>query len=424
MKDINRKIHVLGLNSFDFKELPFNLQNLYNKTIFIAAPEKYIEAIKQWSINKKGKEFFASNSDNKLINWLKAKNKDVVLISRGDPLWFGIGRILLQNFSKEELVFHPANTCIQIAFSRLKRPWQEASVVSVHGRDSLSLIKALKSKVPNLAIITDSKRTTLEIIRENIFELNLRNYYDFWLCEELGFENEKIRKINIQENLPSNISDLNLVILLKRDDYLREKNYPLFGLKDSYFKTFKDRPNLLTKREIRIQILADLELPNEGNIWDIGAGCGSIGLEALKLRPNLNLLCIDKRLGTKKLIEENAKSLNVFPREIIEQDINHLINNGFINKIASPNRVIIGGCDIKTKILLINQISKIMNKGDIIVVPIIDIGSIKEIKIIFIKNNFIVDLNLIQTYRCLSSISDGTRFEPNNPVFLFKGKRN
>ena len=45
----------------------------------------------------------------------------------------------------------------------------------------------------------------------------------------------------------------------------------------------------MTKREIRIQILADLELPQEGVLWDLGAGVGSVGLEALRLRPKLKL---------------------------------------------------------------------------------------------------------------------------------------
>ena len=92
--------------------------------------------------------------------------------------------------------------------------------------------------------------------------------------------------------MPSNISSLNIAVLTKTKKSYSNNSLPLFGIKDINFKTFEDRPNLLTKREIRIQILADLELPKSGVMWDIGAGCGSIGLEALKLRPNLELLCI------------------------------------------------------------------------------------------------------------------------------------
>ena len=424
MTEIKRKIYVIGINSFEFQELPIKLQNLFLETINIAIPDSYFKDIKSWAeINPKQKKlFFSSRSDENLINWLKSQKTDAILISRGDPLWFGIGRILLENFPKEELRFYPSTTCVQTAFSKLKIPWQNANYVSIHGRDSTKLIETLKSKPPKLAILTDSKNKGLEIIQKNLLELNLSDSYEFWLCEELGFKNEKLRKLNLKDKFPSDISELNIVILLRKENPKREKDIPLFGLKDNTFKTFEDRPNLLTKREIRIQILADLELPEEGIIWDIGAGCGSIGLEALKLRPNLILLSIDKRIGSKELIGENAKRLGVSPLDIFEEDINNFLISNQFNSLRNPNRIILGGCDKNTKLNVINKLSKKMNSGDIISIPFIDIQIINDLKMSLIENNLSVSLNLIQTYKSLS-ISEGMRLEPNNPVFLLKGKK-
>ena len=166
MTQIKRKIHVIGINSFEFKELPLKLQKLFIKTENIAVPDTYFANIKLWAKNnaKNEKLFFASRSDNKLINWLKSQKTDVILFSRGDPLWFGIGRILLENFSKEELSFYPSNTCFQLAFSKLKISRQEAIYVSIHGRDSTKLIEALKSKPSSIAIITDSNNNGLETV--------------------------------------------------------------------------------------------------------------------------------------------------------------------------------------------------------------------------------------------------------------------
>ena len=424
MTDTKRKIYVLGINSFEFKELSLKLQTLFIKTKNIVVPHSYLSDIKFWAEKetKQKKFFFESHSDNKLIDWLKAQREDIILISRGDPLWFGFGRILLENFSKDELIFYPANTCLQLAFSKLKTPWQDTSFVSIHGRDSTKLVKALKSKPSSLAIITDSKNKGLEVIQKNLLELNLEDFYDFWICEQIGFENEKIRKFNIKEKLPSDISDINIAVLLKKTKEKAERDLPLFGLKDNTFKTFEDRPNLLTKREIRIQILADLELPENGIIWDIGAGCGSIGLEALRLRPNLKLFCFDKRVGSRELIKENAKRLGVFPKDFFEEDINNMIYSKDLYSLKKPNRVIIGGCEMNTKLRIINNLSKEMNYGDIIIIPIIDIQTIAYLKKELIENNFRTNLNLVQTYKSLS-ISEGIRLDPNNPVFLLKGKK-
>jgi len=424
MNEFNRKIHVVGINSYIFEDLPSKLQNLFIKTGNIAVPNSYFEEIKSWSENSllKKKSFFSSKSNNELVNWLRSKKNDVILISRGDPLWFGIGRILLENFSKDELSFYPSNTCTQLAFSKLKIPWQDTVNISIHGRDSTKLVEALKARPSSLSIITDSNNKSLEIIKENLLELNLIDFYDFWLCEEIGFDKENIRKLNLKESLPTDISSLNIVVLTKTKKNYSNDKLPLFGISDHIFKTFDDRPNLLTKRDIRVQILADLELPKNGVIWDIGAGCGSIGLEALKLRPNLDLFCIDKRFGSKALILENSKRLGVKPKFIFEEDINNIFKKRILSSFEKPNRLIIGGCDKKTKLQIINKLAQDMDIGGIIVIPIIDIQTIKELKEELEDKNFKTNLNLIQTYKSLS-IAEGMRLEPNNPVFLLKGKK-
>ena len=424
MTEVNRKIHVIGINSYKFEDLSFKLQNLFLETENIAVPNSYFKEIESWSENGslKKKSFFVSQGNKELINWLRSKKTDVILISRGDPLWFGIGRILLENFLKDELRFYPSNTCIQLAFSKLKIPWQDTVNVSIHGRDSARLVEALKARPSSLAIVTDSNNKSLEIIKKNLSELNLIDFYDFWLCEEIGLDNENIRKINLKKSLPSHISSLNIVVLTKTKENYSNNNLPLFGINDSTFKTFDDRPNLFTKREVRVQILADLEVPKNGVIWDIGAGCGSIGLEALKLSPKLDLFCIDKRIGSKELILENSKRLGVKPKFICEEDINNILNTKNLSSFKKPNRLIIGGCDRKTKLQIINSLAQWMSIGDIIVIPIIDIQTIKELKEELENKNFKTNLNLIQTYKSLS-IAEGMRLEPNNPVFLLKGKK-
>ena len=424
MKKIKRKIHVIGVNSFKFEDLSLKIKTLFCKVRNIAVPNTYIKDIKRWVSMKfiEEKNFYSSKSNADLIQWLKITDDDVILVSRGDPLWYGIGRILLKNFSQEELLFYPGKTSLQLAFSKLKKPWQDIKAISIHGRETNELIKFLKLKEKGIAILTDPKNKNLDLIRQNLKELNLENCYEFWLCEEIGSDNEKIRLISHRENLPEAISDINIVILLRKEINDEGSNLPLFGISDTTFKTFQDRPNLLTKREIRIQLLADLELPESGTLLDIGSGSGTIGLEALRLRPKLKLICIDKKFGSKLLVEENAKKLGVTPKKIIESDITQFLIND-LNKILSiKNRVIIGGCKKETKILVIETISKFIGKGDIIVLPIVTYEVLQKVSNCLRKLNYEINTNLIQIYKGLN-ISDGTRFEPNNPVFIIKAKK-
>ena len=424
MKKIKRKIYVIGLNSFKIEDLSFEVQEIFKRVKNIAAPNTYLHEIKSWVSRKliDEKNFYESKSNLDLIKWLKFIDNDVILISRGDPLWYGIGRILLKNFSKEELSFYPGKTSLQLAFSRLKQPWQDVKAISIHGRETNELIKSLKSKENGIAILTDPKNNHLELIRQNLKELDLEKFYEFWLCEEIGSKNERIRLISHQENLPKEVSDLNIVILLKKEMIANIENLPLFGINDNTFKTFNDRPNLLTKREIRIQLLADLELPEVGTLLDIGSGSGTIGLEALRLRPKLKLISIDKRFGSQLLVKENAKILGVSPKKIIESDVKQFLINDLNNSFSDSNRVVIGGCDKKTKIEIIEAFSRFLKKGDIIVLPIITYEVLEKVSNCLRKLNYEISMNLIQTFKGLS-ISDGTRFEPNNPVFIIKAKK-
>jgi len=420
----NRTIHVVGINSYRFEDLQHNIRDLFSETKNIAVPSSFIEKIKSWESKKfiENKNLFISKSDINLIKWLKSLDDDAILLSRGDPLWYGIGRVLLKNFSEKEISFYPANTCIQLAFSKLKKSWQGIKTISIHGRDSLELIKTLKRKEKSIAILTDPKIKSLEIIRKNLQELNLSNIYEFWLFEDMGTDKEKISLIKTEENLPQIISELNLVVLLRKETSLIKSSLPLFGINDNYFQTFDDRPNLITKREIRIQILADLELPEFGTLIDIGSGSGTIGLEALRLRPKIGLICIDKRLGSEVLITENAKNLGVTPLKIIEGDINQLLNKNLKKLLLDSNRVVIGGCDKDTKILVIKFLSTFLKTGDIIVIPLITYEILEIIDLTLKELNYETRINLIQTFKGLS-IAEGTRFDPSNPVFIIKAKK-
>ena len=115
---------------------------------------------------------------------------------------------------------------------------------------------------------------------------------------------------------------------------------------------------------------------------------------------------------------------------VVEKKYLFLINGEIIKTLRTrnlssfekPNRLVIGGCDKKTKLQIINALSQSMSIGDIIVIPIIDIQTIKELKEELEDKNFKTNLNLIQTYKSLS-IAEGMRLEPNNPVFLLTGKK-
>ena len=75
MTEKKRTIHVIGINSYKFEDLPLKLQNLFLETVSIAVPNSYFEKIKSWSQNnyKKRKHFLQAKVITNLLTVLNLK---------------------------------------------------------------------------------------------------------------------------------------------------------------------------------------------------------------------------------------------------------------------------------------------------------------------------------------------------------------
>ena len=314
-------IDVIGTDAGAPASLPEALQALMRQADLIAAPQRMQPALKQW-LEGHGSTRCINSDDPislcKSLTVLNSNQRGVVLAS-GDPLWFGIGRILIERLGRERLRFHPGPSSLQLAFARLGRPWQNAEWISLHGRDSSPLTQRLQQRPSALAVLTDPSRGGVDDVRRILSSSGLEASYALWLFEALGHGDERVQCLSSAEPVPTDLNPLHLVVLLAEplSDPIKD-SLPLFGLDDGLFLQHQDRPGLMTKREVRIQLLADLRLPQQGVLWDLGAGTGSVGLEALRLRPQLQLFAVEQRSGGGTLIQANAKRLGVKPAEVVE----------------------------------------------------------------------------------------------------------
>ena len=426
MPDESKQIHVIGIDTSSVESFFEAKKKPIFKAERITGPQRILDSFKTWLKDKNIKnnkfEFFATDKLNDFIDLLKKDKKKTIVFSGGDPLWFGIGRLLIQNFPLSKLYFEPAATSFQLAFSRLGKPWQNTQWISLHGRDPLQFEKAIKKLPSSLVVLTDSNRGGAKEVYQLLDSLELQKKYEFWTFERLGYINERILKISSVDDFPIDLDPLHLVILLKKEEPLiQSKDLPLFGIVDSVFLQNADCPGLMTKKEVRVQILAELNLPKQGIIWDIGSGVGSIGLEALRISPNLKLVSIDKRVGSKNIIEENARRLGVKPSLIIEDEaLNIFKQNKITPSLSSPERVIIGGGGSNSHLIL-EEVLKLINSTCIIVIPLISLKSISKLESILKPKAHKLSISQHQSYRGVS-IGEDIRLSPLNPVFILKGE--
>jgi precorrin-6Y C5,15-methyltransferase (decarboxylating) len=261
----------------------------------------------------------------------------VVVLTSGDPLFFGLGRRLLQVLPAEHLTFHPHISSVQLAFNRIKRPWQEATLISAHGRSLARLEQALKQHKTPIAVLTDPVNTPAAIARY-LVSLALPVTYQLWLCENLGSSEERIQRLSIEAAQQVTAAALNVVILEQMENAPPLADLPVFGLPDAAFCCFRDRPGLITKREIRVQILAELALQAHHVIWDVGAGTGSVSIEIARLVPQTQIWAIEQTPAGYDLIRQNVARFavdNVTPV--------HGPAPEALTTLPPPHRVFIGG---------------------------------------------------------------------------------
>ena len=412
-------IDVIGTDAGAPASLPPLHQQLLHQAELVAAPRRLHGALQQWSATALP-ELIASDLLPPLLERLSASDPAlaVVVLASGDPLWFGIGRQLLEHLPAERLRFHASPCSMQLAFARIGRPWQDASWISLHGREPEALAARLQQRPPALAVLTDPGRGGAAAVRRILRASGLEAAYGFWLCERLGHPAERVQRLAAAAELPADLDPLNLVLLVAEAPapLADPAALPLFGLADGLFLQHDDRPGLMTKREVRIQLLADLDLPAEGVLWDLGAGVGTIGLEALRLRPALQLWALEQRGGSAALIRANGQRLGVQPAGVIEGRAPEALA-----ALPDPDRVLIGGGG-RDRAALLAAVLERLRPGGSVVIPLATIEALAELRPLLEQAGLRVTVSQHQAWRG-APLADGTRLAPLNPVLVLRGER-
>ena len=416
-------IDVIGTDAGAPASLPAPQQTLLRAATVIAAPQRLQAALQNWLGDAKP-ELLSSDDPRALVDSMQSRAADqaVAVLASGDPLWFGLGRILCDRIGAERLRFHPAPTSLQLAFSRIGRPWQDADWVSLHGRDPEILASTLQKRPAALAVLTDPNQGGAGTVQQMLRSSGLEASTDLWLCENLGHPDERVQLIAPGTALPTDLQPLLIALLIAREPAAPDpQQLPLFGLDDGLYLQHSDHPGLMTKREVRIQLLAELALPPQGVLWDLGAGTGSVGLEALRLRPGLQLLAVERRAGGAQLIQRNAQRLGVSPAAVLEADATTVLNGGLPSQLSQPDRVLLGGGGAQRERLLQEVLTR-LRSGGVVVIPLASIEALASVRPLLENAGLAVRVQQLQAWRG-QPLGDGTRLAPMNPTLIVTGTK-
>jgi precorrin-6Y C5,15-methyltransferase (decarboxylating) len=339
-----------------------------------------------------------------VLDYLKSSDKRVAVLGSGDPNFFGVGRFLLRNLPKERIEIFPNVTSVQYAFARIKEPWDDAIFVSVHGRGVKNAIDRIIAS-EKIAVLTDGVNTPAVLARELI--ARGAEGYEAWLCEDLGLPTEKFTKTDVKGLVEITASDLNILILIKAWEPNLE-NYPVIGIADEEFSTAK---KLITKEEVRAVTLGKLQLQDDLVMWDIGAGSGSVSIEAGNLMPNGKIFALEKnpqyltfiRDNLKKFVARNVMLIEAYAPEGLEE-------------LPDPDRVFIGGSGGMLE-EIIEAVDRRLKPEGFIVLNAVTLDTLTKAVEFLEDHGYGVEVTCVNIAKT-RGLTEYKMFEAHNPVYI------
>lgn len=280
----------------------------------------------------------------------------VCLLASGDPLWYGIGRWLGQQFAPAQLRFHPAVSSIQTACHQLGLSVQDAEVLSLHGRPLAKLRTKLQAN-RTLIMLTDQQSHPQQIAHEALaagFE-----QARLTVCEALGYPQQQVRTFEVAELVSGQGQTLAFdplhVSVLETGRPAPDKRWlPEFpGIADQHFLTDRGAGRgMITKREVRLQILSLLQPAAGEVIWDIGAGCGSVAVELAYWAQQTQIYAIEHHPDRLECLELNRERFGVVSNLQVIEGRAEQADTGLLASLPDPQRIFIGGSDGELPALL------------------------------------------------------------------------
>lgn len=283
---------------------------------------------------------------------------NVAFFATGDPLCFGIGKTLLKYFKRDQLVIVPALSSIQLACSKFHIPWDDAFLLSLHGKKVKGYLGTILQN-DKTVILTDNHNRVDILCQELTAFLSEDDIEKFtvYVAENLGDETERLVEGTLSEIAKKTFGPLCVMILCRKPVPL-EKKYT-FGLLEEELCHSR---GLITKNEVRAAVIHALQIQPNTIFWDVGAGSGSIGVEVSRMQPTVLTYAVEKNEQQHQNILSNKSSFSLQNLQLVTGEAPDALAN-----LPEPDAIFIGGSGGNLK-EIISYCSKKLSAGGRLVV--------------------------------------------------------
>jgi precorrin-6B C5,15-methyltransferase / cobalt-precorrin-6B C5,C15-methyltransferase len=338
-----------------------------------------------------------------------ADEHNVCVLASGDPLFFGVGGLVIKKLGAAHVQVLPQASSMQWAFAKVGLNWDDATFISLHGRSRVGFLTRLK-RVAKAGILTDEENSPSRLAALMLEHGEIA--WKAWLCENLAGPDERVREFGLPDLAAcGDIGPLNVLILQRSDTAWKMPPSIPFLHEDEFAKRMPKK-GLITKREVRLLSLAAMRIRPDSVVWDVGAGSGSVAIEAAMLAREGRVYAIEVDPEGVAICRENIRQHGVDNIEVIAGRAPVALSG-----LETPDAVFVGGSKGSMDEILDVILDRLHACG-YVVANAITLENASEIYATFRRRGIVPEVTLLQVSRA-EPLARYLRYEALNPIQIF-----
>ena len=402
------KVYIVGIGDDGVEGMTAHARRLLESAEVLLGPESCAPVLPS---PLAGRLQTAANLEELVERIESAGSRRVVVLASGDPLFYGTARYVCAKLGKERFEVVPHVSSMQLAFARVKESWEEAFLANLSGQSIERVIDKIRTS-ETVGLFT-SEQWPPAAVAQALLDEGI-DYFQGYVCENLGSPDERVTQGSLHEIAKDSFGGLNVMILVRKArvaDTPGQVGTRLFGNPDECFLQSRPKRGLLTPAEVRSLALAELGLQPASIMWDVGAGSGSVGLEAARIARDGSVHAIEMDPDDHRLIIENAQRLGV-------ENLRAVLGRApdAWASLPDPDAIYVGGSG-RDIAMLVEQAWKRLKAGGRLVTACNSIENLAAVHALLRAQSDDAAYWLVTIARGIEQL-DRIRFESLNPTFL------
>ena len=403
------KIHIIGIGDDGADGITSRAKTLIDEAQLLIGPPFILKLF-----DGQSSECWDAGDDiEALANRLNsAEHQKVVILTPGDPLFYGTARYLCDRLGKDRFEVLPHVSTMQLAFARVKETWNEAYLTNLATHSLTHVISKIRN-AERVGVFTASHATPADLANA-LLDAGI-DYFTAYVCENLGAPDERVTAGELSEFTEVKFGELNVMILVRKPDVpdrpRQMEGRRIFGNPDDLFLQSKPKRGLLTNSETRVIALAELDLGPTSIVWDIGAGSGSVALEAAQLAPEGHVFAVEMDTDDFELIRQNADRFRL-------HNVTPVLGRApeAWEDLPIPDAIFVGGTGRQAATIVEQAIGRLKSGGRIVV----DMASIENLQAVqAVMRQATGDVNILMINVSRGNYQlESLRFDALTPKFV------